>query len=82
VSFDRRIDENRVVIDGVLFLRAIGRATRSCVICEVTLVAGEERYTPLARESQRRLLVDGRRTRLCPGCVAARLDAAAARRTA
>ena len=82
MSFDRRIDQDRVVIDGVLFLRAVGKSTKSCAICEATLVAGEERYTPLASESQRRLLVDGRRTRLCPGCVAARLDAAAARRTA
>ncbi len=80
MSFDRRIDETRVVIDGVLLLRATGKGTMSCAICEVTLIAGEERYVPVGHSSTRKRLVDGRRTRLCPACVAARIEASAARR--
>lgn len=76
-----RISEDRVVIDDALFVLAVGRHAKACVVCETTIGPGEERYVP-RRAHQRRKMLRGRQTRMCVRCVDERIALEAKRSAA
>ncbi len=68
----RRVGHQKVLIDGILWRRALGKHEKPCVSCPEIIPAGEERYYPVI-SAQRKAMPAGRRSRMCLRCMATRL---------
>jgi hypothetical protein len=75
-----RISDNKVLLDGILWVRHETRhARRTCAICSLPLALGEESYRPAVTRGPgggRFMVAVGKKTRICSPCMAGRLAAA------
>jgi hypothetical protein len=73
----RRIGDRKVLLEGVLWVRhETVHQNRLCSVCFDILEPGAECYRPAATRGQAFTKRVGRRTRICPPCMAGKLAAA------